>query len=317
MNEQPKLHQLLEMLLFLSSGLRYKIEEIAERFDITIRTAHRYIKTFRDAGFVIPRPKDGYYYIDKNSPYFKEISELLHFSREEAVILQRAIHSIDNENLLKQNLVNKLYALYDFDRVVNTIVKKEHSENIHQLMQAIKYKNQVVLKEYLSANSNEARDRLVEPFDFTTNYVATWAYDVNDRCCKTFKNTRIKSVRILPGLWENEANHKKLPIDVFRISSNRQIQVTLKLSIRACELLKEEYPLAEGYIQQLNDKEYQFTAPVCGFEGVARFVMGLYDEIEVIEPEELKEFLKNKAEKILYDTGWQFVVFTCVLKNWK
>lgn len=303
MNAQPKLHQLLEMLLFLSSGLRYKIDEIAERFDITTRTVHRYIKTFRDAGFVIPRPGDGYYYIDKNSPYFREISELLHFSREEAVILQRAIHSIDNENLLKQNLVNKLYALYDFDRVANTIVKKEYSEIIHQLIQAIKHKNQVILKEYLSANSNEARDRIVEPFDFTTNYVATWAYDINDRCCKTFKNTRIKSVQILPNLWENESSHEKLPIDVFRISSERQIEVTLKLSIRACELLKEEYPLAEEHIQQLNDKEYRVAAPVCGFEGVARFVMGLYDEIEVNEPEELKNFLKNKAEKILTDTG--------------
>ena len=302
MNEQPKLHLLLEMLLFLSSGLKYKIEDIAERFDISVRTAYRYINTFRNAGFVIPRPKDGYYYIDKNSPYFREISELLHFSREEAVILQKAIHSIDNENLLKQNLINKLYALYDFNRVANTIVKKEYSENIHQLIQAIKHKNKVILKEYLSANSNEARDRMVEPFDFTTNYVATWAYDINDNCCKTFKNTRIKSVKILPHPWKNETNHKKLPIDIFRISSTRQIQVTLKLSIRACELLKEEYPLAEEYIQQLNDKEYQFAGPVCGFEGVARFVMGLYDEIEVIEPEELREFLKNKAEKILTDT---------------
>lgn len=302
MNEQNKLSRLLEMLLFLSSGIRYRLEEIAERFEITPRTAYRYIDTFRNAGFVIPRPRDGYYYIDKNSPYFREISELLHFSREEAVILQKAIHSIDNENLLKQNLINKLYALYDFNRVANTIVKKEYSENIHQLIQAIKHKNQVILKEYLSANSNEARDRLVEPFDFTTNYVATWAYDINDNCCKTFKNTRIKSVKILSHPWENETNHKKLPIDVFRISSKRQIQVTLKLSIRAFELLKEEYPLAEEYIQQLNDKEYQFTAPVCGFEGVARFVMGLYHEIEVIEPEELREFLKNKAEKILTDT---------------
>ena len=238
MNEQPKLHLLLEMLLFLSSGLKYKMENIAERFDISSRTAYRYIDTFRNAGFVIPRPKDGYYYIDKNSPYFKEISELLHFSREEAVILQKAIHSINNENLLKQNLVNKLYALYDFDRVVNTIVKKEYSENIHQLIQAIRHKNQVILKEYSSANSNETRDRLVEPFDFTTNYIATWAWDINDRCCKTFKNTRIKSVQVLPNLWENESSHRKLPIDVFRLSSTRQIQVifeTLYSCLRTAE----------------------------------------------------------------------------------
>ncbi|HPE86492.1 MAG: transcriptional regulator [Bacteroidales bacterium] len=303
MNEQPKLHLLLEMLLFLSSGLRYTIEEIAERFDISVRTAYRYISTFRDAGFIIPKPRRGYYAIDKTSPYFREISELLHFSREEAVILQKAIHSIDNENLLKQNLIHKLYALYDFNRVANTIVKKAYSENIHQLIQAIKHKNQVILKEYLSANSNEARDRLVEPFDFTTNYVATWAYDIQSKCCKTFKNTRIKSVRVLAEPWQHAVKHKKMPIDVFRISSNRQIQVTLKLSIRACELLKEEYPLAEEYIIPVNERQFLFTTRVCSFDGIGRFVMGLHDEIEVIEPEDFKQFLKTHAKKILTDMG--------------
>jgi len=303
MDGQPKLHKLFEMLLFLSSGLRCKIKEIAERFDISVRTAYRYINIFKEAGFVFPNTRSGYYSIDKNSPYFREISELLHFSREEAVILQKAIHSIDNENLLKQNLINKLYALYDFDRVANTIVKKEYSANIHQLISAIKYKNQVILKAYLSANSNEARDRLVEPFDFTTNYVATWAYDIQSKCCKTFKNTRIKSVRILPQPWKYETKHKKMPIDVFRISSERQIKVTLILSIRAYELLKEEYPLAEEYIQKIDDKQYLFTATVCSFEGIGRFVMGLYNEIEVIEPKKLKVFLKNRAKKILTDIG--------------
>jgi len=299
--EQPKLHQLLEMLLFLSSGLRYRIEEIAERFDISKRTAYRYISTFKDAGFIFPNPRSGYYSIDKNSPYFREISELLHFSREEAVILQRAIHSIDNENLLKQNLISKLYALYDFNRVADTIVRKEYSENIHQLLQAIKYKNQVILKEYLSANSNEVRDRFVEPFDFTTNYVATWAYDVHSGCCKTFKNTRIKAVQVLPQPWQHTAQHQKLPMDVFRISSNRQTRVTLKLSIRACELLKEEYPLAEEYIQPINKKEFLFSTPVCSFEGVGRFVMGLFNDIEVIEPEEFKIILRKRAKKFLTD----------------
>jgi predicted DNA-binding transcriptional regulator YafY len=303
MDEQPKLHKLLEMLLFLSSGLRYRIEETAEHFDISVRTAYRYINTLKDAGFVFPKPRSGYYSIDKNSPYFKEISELLHFSREEAVILQKAIHSIDNENLLKQNLINKLYSLYDFDRVANTIVKKENSENIHQLIQAIKNKNQVILKAYLSANSNEARDRLVEPFDFTTNYVATWAYDIQSGCCKTFKNTRIKSVKVLPQLWQHATKHQKLPMDVFRISSSNQTTVTLKLSIRACELLKEEYPLADEFIQTISEKEYLFSAPVCSFEGVGRFVLGLFNEIEVIEPANFKIFLKKRAKNILTDIG--------------
>ncbi len=117
MEDQNKLTRMLEMLMFLSSGVKYTIHEITDRFEISERTAHRYLLTFRNVGFIIPKPLNGLYWIDKKSPYFKEISELLHFSKEEAYILQRAIHSIDDENALKSNLIQKLYSLYDFDKL--------------------------------------------------------------------------------------------------------------------------------------------------------------------------------------------------------
>jgi Predicted transcriptional regulator len=299
MIEQNKLQKLLEIMIFLSSGIKYTLKEIAERFEMSERTTYRYIQTFRDAGFIIPKPEKGRYHIDKNTPYFKEISELLHFSREEAGILQKAIHSISEENLLKQNLVKKLYALYDFNRVADTVVKKEYSVNIHKLLQAIRSKSRVILRGYLSANSKQQKDRIVEPFDFTSNYIATWAYDTEDGCCKTFKNTRITSVQILPKPWQYEQEHKTLPMDVFRISSKEKINVKLKLSIRAAELLREEYPLSEEYITQFDDKHFVFEAPVSNFNGVGRFIMGLCDEIEIIHPHSLQDFIKNKAEKIL------------------
>ncbi len=301
MSDQTKLKKILELMIFLSNGLRYSLHEIAQRFNISERTASRYIRDLREVGFIIPSPNDGKYYIDKQTPYFKEISELLHFSKEEAVILQNAIHSISDENLLKRNLVKKLYAIYDFERVPNTVVKPEHSANIHELIKAIKYKNKVILRGYLSANSKQQKDRIVEPFDFTTNYIATWAYDIETKCCKTFKNTRISSVQMLPEPWENADKHKALPVDVFRISSAEKTDVKLKLSVRAAELLREEYPLAEGYITQPNAKEFEFEAPVSNFDGVGRFIMGLCNEIEIIYPETLKEFIIKKVKNILND----------------
>lgn len=301
MPEQTKLKKILELMIFLSSGLRYTLQEIATRLNISERSAFRYIADLKDVGFIIPPPQNGRYYIDKSTPYFKEISELLHFSKEEAVILQNAIHSISDENLLKRNLVKKLYALYDFDRVPDTVVKPEHSANIHELIKAIKYKNKVILRGYLSANSKQQRDRIVEPFDFTTNYIATWAYDIEDGYCKTFKNTRISSVQILSEPWKNADKHKAIPMDVFRISSAKKTDIKLKLSVRAAELLREEYPLAEEYITQLDKKHFEFEAPVSKFDGVGRFIMGLCDEIEIIYPETLKQFIKNKAENILND----------------
>lgn len=301
MLEQRKLQKLLEIMIFLSSGLKYTLPEIAERFEMSERTAYRYIQTFRAAGFIIPKPEKGRYYIDKNSPYFKEISELLHFSKEEAIILQKAIHSVSNENLLKQNLTKKLYSLYDFERVADTVVKVEHSANIHALLQAMKFKNRVILRGYLSANSKKQTDRIIEPFDFTSNYISIWAYDIENKCCKTFKNTRIDSVQVLSEPWQYQNKHCKLPVDVFRISSNQQTDIKLKLSIRAAELLREEYPLSEQYINQSSKTQFEFTAPVCNFNGVGRFIMGLYDEIQIIYPDTLKDFIKNKTNKILND----------------
>lgn len=299
MDEQDKLLRLLEMLVYLSSGIRRSISEIGERFDISERTAYRYLRTFREAGFIIDTPHDGLYQIEKTSPYFSEISELLHFSREEAYILQQAIHSISDENLLKQKLVKKLYSIYDFDRVVDTVVKPENSENIHNLILAIKSRRCVILKGYQSANSNIERDRHVEPFSFTTNYVATWAYDLEDGCCKTFKNSRISSIVILKEGWTHQSEHRILPIDVFRISGEEEINVRLELSIRASELLKEEYPMAEKYITEKENGTIEFAAPVYSLEGVGRFVLELSQEIRVIEPQMLKEFIQKKAKNIL------------------
>jgi DNA-binding IclR family transcriptional regulator len=74
-HEHNKLRRLLEILTFLSSGIKYSLPEIAERFGMSERTAFRYLQTFRDAGFVIPKPTDDRYFIDKHSACFKEISE--------------------------------------------------------------------------------------------------------------------------------------------------------------------------------------------------------------------------------------------------
>jgi predicted DNA-binding transcriptional regulator YafY len=299
MEEHKKLQKLLELIMLLSNGIKYSKKEVMDRFNLSARSFDRYIKTLRDAGFIIPYPQDGLYWIDKESPYFKDISELLHFSQEEAHILYNAIHSISNENLLKQNLVRKLYSLYQSESIARTIVNQQQSTVIHELTKAIKTGYKVILHGYNSANSSKQENRLVEPFSFTTNYVATWAYDLNAGCCKTFKNTRISSVQILNQPWEYETLHSEGLMDVFRISTDQQIPVKLKLSLRACELMKEEYPLAENYITPTEDNSFFFEAPVCSLDGVGRFTLGLCHEIEILEPPELKAFITKRIKKFL------------------
>jgi predicted DNA-binding transcriptional regulator YafY len=137
MSDQAKFQKMLEVLLLMDCQYGRTITELSERFEISQRTVYRYLDTFKQVGFVIENT-NGYFKIDKENTTVQEISHLLHFSEEEAFILSKAIHSIEDIDELKSKLVKKLYSLYDFDRVIHAISKKEESENIYTLLQAIK-----------------------------------------------------------------------------------------------------------------------------------------------------------------------------------
>ncbi len=298
--DQPKLERLLRLMKMLTANNSLTVDEIADKLAISSRSVYRYIDTFRDAGFVIKKtnncPK-----LDKSSPYFKDISELIHFTEEEAFILKSAIENIDENNLLKQNLKKKLYTVYDYNILAETIVSGKNGRNVGQLVQAIENKKRVVLKNYSSAHGNDVRDRVVEAYAFTTNYVQVWCYCPEENQNKLFKISRIGSVDILPEAWQHEAQHQSGYIDVFRMNRKETKPVKLRLGLRAANLLSEEFPLASKYLNKLSDNEWVFESEVCSYDGVGRFVMGLLDDIEIIESPELQKYiadhLKNAQNK--------------------
>jgi len=154
MNDQPKLERLLRLLIMLSGGFGNTLSGLSANLEISERTVYRYIETFRSAGFIILK-KDDVFYVDKNSPYLKSIGDLLHFTREESWILNRAILALDDETPIKQNLAKKLYALYDLKGVPYPVIKKENSDNVVSLIRAIEEKSIVTLLGYHSSNSNK------------------------------------------------------------------------------------------------------------------------------------------------------------------
>ena len=291
--DQPKIERLLRLMKMLTANVEYSVDDIAERLDMSRRTIYRYIDTFRDAGFVIKK-RGNCIRLDKESPHFKDISQLVHFTEEEAVILRRAIESIDDTYLLKQNLKRKLYSVYDSGTLADTIVKGQNSSNVHSLIEAIENHKQVILHNYQSSHS--VRDRIVEPFAFTTNYVNVWCYDIDDNCCKIFKTARIGSVELSDIEWQHREQHKENFIDIFRMiasSDSELIAVKLKLGRLSYNLLMEEYPLAERYISTLDKDHWLLNTQVANLQGVGRFVIGLMDDIEIIESPELKDYIST------------------------
>jgi predicted DNA-binding transcriptional regulator YafY len=279
----------------LTGNVSYTVMELADKLNMSVRTVYRYIDTFREAGFVIKKQGD-VIRIDKSSPYFKDISQLIHFTEEEAYILKSAIESIDESNLLKQNLKKKLYTVYNYKILAETVVSGKDAHNINKLIEAIENKQQVVLCNYSSTNSKMIRNRIVEAFAFTTNYIQLWAYDVDERKNKLFNVKRIENVKILSQPWQYKTEHQSGYIDIFRISSFQKYPVKLRLGLLAASLLTEEYPLAAQYLTKINDNEWILEAEVCSYEGIGRFVIGLLHDIKIINSTGFKKFIQGKIK---------------------
>ena len=142
--ELHKFERQLRLMMLLTQNRKYTLEELGKRLDMSSRNVYRYIEAFKMAGFIV-RKTNGCYSLDKSSPYFKDISTLVHFTEEEAYILKRAIESVDGNTSLKQNLKEKLYKVYDYEILSEIVVRSGIADNVHNLYEAVKDKRQVAV----------------------------------------------------------------------------------------------------------------------------------------------------------------------------
>lgn len=298
--DQPKIERLLRLMKMLAGNRNYTIDELAERLGTSYRSIYRYIDTFKDSGFVVEKLHSNVYRLGKMPKSYVDLKNLIYFSEEEAYILNNLINGLDSTNMLKINLKKKLSAVYNSTGIINYIQKSEVSEHIETLGEAIRKKRKVILKSYESSHSQEISDRFIEPFEFTTNCIDIWGYDIEKQENRIFKISRIGVVTLLAENWSNEEKHQKSKTDCFRISSFKQTPVKLELSLMAKNLLIEEYPMAEQDLRKEEGK-WILATMVSGMEGVGRFVMGLAPGVKVIDSPELDNYIRDFINNHLKD----------------
>ncbi len=296
--DQPKIERLLRLMQYLSGNTYYTIDELSEKLGITRRSIYRYIDTFKNAGFAVQRINDGIYRMTNRRNTDLDLSKIVFFSEEEAFVVNNLIDALDDTNVLKRELKLKLSAVYESTNIGRYTINKGVSKTISSLAAAIKHKRMVVLHHYSSSRSNAVKDYQVEPYGFTTNYIDVWAFDTNDMQNKTFKVARIGEVEILEESWYNESAHQEEPTDSFRSHSNQAFHVKLKLTQVAKNRMVEEFPLTVREIRQYNDVWY-YEGTVRSMEGIGRFVLGLPEHVAILEGDEVRQYVREKASYIL------------------
>lgn len=287
---QAKLLRVLQLITQLKQSPK-SIKDLSELMDCSERTAYRYIELLQEVGFVVDQDFHNRYFI-----HTSEEEAEVQFSIEEANLLRQLIEGGANRHPLKDSLLKKLSLHSALDKIPEQILKLHVGKLLSIVQQAIADKKQAVLKDYHSANSQEVKDRLVEPFQLSTDYQSVIAFDVEDKTCKHFKLERCADILVLGKSFAHADEHQVQQSDMFGMSGSEEQWISLKLSLKAYVLLREEFPGALPYVEKRED-HYFFNGPVYDYKGIGRFVLGLMDEINVIDNEVFKNFITDKLRE--------------------
>lgn len=288
----------LKLMLLMTENREYTVEQLCEKLKISRRSLYYYFEFFRDNGFIIE--KNGTKYsLDKDSPFFKKLFKVLHFTEDEAITMRRLLDMVNDNSVHVQHIRQKLNRLYDMDILDDIVMREQVAANISTLYDAIKYRQKAILHNYSSPHSNTLSSRVVEPFMFLNGNNEIRCYELTSGMNKTFKLSRMESVILLSENWEHSDKHKQVYTDVFMFSGEEWHPVRIRMNRLAYNLLIEEYPQAFAHISQDEDKEHwTLQLDVCNYLGISRFVLGLYDCIEVLGNDDFIAYIKNKVEEM-------------------
>ena len=173
---------------------------------------------------------------------------------------------------------------------------------LSRLQHAQTQKKCVVLHDYASSNSGKVSDRFVEAYDVRPEDGLVICYDRRKFATRVFNINRIGYVEIKEDEpWKYPASHDKIEVDVFHMTGEKPIHISLQLDLMAKNLLIEEFPRAKNSVKphKGDDNIWYFDTEVYQLEGVGRFYMGLANHIKILDAPELKQYVNDFSKKYL------------------
>ena len=289
----------LQLLLLrtMAKGGPQTAESLAEKLGLGLRMVYRYLRQFRDVDLKIVK-KGSIYSVDPASPFFKDILPGVRFTEDEALTMLSVLNCVVDRTPQVRHLREKLSVIHDKQIMNGYDVDERVANNISVLFTAIKNEQMVCLRNYASPHSGKVSDRIVEPFVFLPGNSEVRCYEISTDENKTFKVSRAESVELIDLCWSYRERHRTYHTDIFHFSGEKVYPITLRLGQLSYSVLVEEHPYAEQYITPEPNGTYLLETDVCSFKGASRFVLGLYEDIEVLGSEEFRAYLKQKIAKM-------------------
>lgn len=295
MFNQHKIYRVLQLITQLQNKPSKSVRFMANFLECTERTTYRYIDLLKHLGFDVQKDEHNKFFI------VAENQTEEYFTSEESTFLIEMVKTVGKENLLKDAILKKIYLKSEISQQANALFKAHLSKLVEKLNVGIANNKKVILKQYHSVNTNKISDRLVEPIQFTENYNAICAYEVESQITKYFNLERIIDVELLENEQEFHNLHSLEPTDVFGFTerNGQKFEVELQLSLRAYILFKEANSSLEKYMTKIENSElYLLKVNVNNSKPLVSLIRGFRNEIKIIGSKAFVEFIKTEESLI-------------------
>ncbi len=306
-----RIDRVTAILIQLQSAKVVKAQDIADRFNISLRTVYRDIRTLEEAGIpLIGEAGVGYSIMEgyRLPPVMFTMQEATAF-----LTAEKLIEKITDTSTVE----NYKSAMYKVRAVLRT-TEKDFLEKADQHIQVVRRQTlsiipdnliQTILKSisekkilkmrYNAKYSEENTERQIEPIgiSFISNRWHLIAFCLLRKDYRDFRIDRIEQLQMTEEVYKKE--HPTLQQYLEEMAEKQDLTkiVVLVESLAAKHI--EEPRLYYGFVSEKKvegKREMTFLSP--SIESFARFYMEFADHAKIISPPELKERVKTMVDNI-------------------
>lgn len=309
-----RIDRVTAILIQLQSRRVVKAQDIAERFEISLRTVYRDVATLQEAGVpIVGEAGVGYSIMDgyRLPPVM--------FTKEEAIAFLTAEKLVEKltDVSTKESYLSAMYKIKavlrstekDYLESINEhieVVGNPHlpkdinsANSIQSILKCISEK-MVLCMDYFANHSQEKTQRNIEPVGifYQGNYWYLIAFCLLRNDYRHFRVDRISHITITDKTFKKE--HPSLKSFLKEISKEKELQ-TVVISVDK-NIMRHfgDQKFYNGFVSQkvIKDK-VEMTFLTGSLEGFARWYIMFGDRADVISPESLKKRIREIASVIV------------------
>lgn len=310
-----RVERLTAILTHLQEKRTIKAIEIAERFEISLRTVYRDIRSLEEAGVpIIGEAGVGYSLVEgyRLPPVMFSQNEAIALLLAEKLVPKMA-DRITGQYL--QTAMTKIRAvlkssekqtLSDIDPQIavlknpNRLMDEGRDDHLQKILSNLG-SQQLIEVVYTSFEKDETTTRVLEPvgiyFSHEMWYLIAWCRLRRDY--RTFRLDRIRSLRILSERFADV--HPSLQEYLKRVAEEENLfRVVLHIQHEASKYMRVQ-KYNQGFVSEcILADGIEMTFMTSSLEGFARWVIMLGDKVQILEPASLKELLGEILADIIH-----------------